>query len=234
MDVLYVLGTGSKFNNEELKFSLRSLERFGKNIGRIILIGEKPDFLDYSKIEHHPFEESGVKEYRIASKILFACEEGIVSGNFLFCNDDFFFTQSFDANNYPFYNKGSLLNGEPKTAYQEHLKITRDFLVSKGKSTKHFDVHTPIIYNSEKFMALRECWETSKKTIGMVVKSIYCNMYGFLGMPYNDIKLKSLQLPSDLNLLKTSNCFSIADEAWNKGVKNHLQHLFPTKSKYEL
>lgn len=234
MDVLYVLGTGSKFNNEELKFSLRSLERHGKNLGRVIIIGEKPDFIDYSKIEHYPFIESGVKEYRIAAKIMFACENNIVTGNFMFCNDDFFFIKSFDTNNYPFYNKGALLVGAPRTPYQQHLMITRDFLESKGKKTKHFDVHTPIIYNCEKFMALRDCWESSKNSIGMTVKSIYCNMYGFLGMPYHDIKLKSLITPNDFVQLRTNNVFSIADEAWNKGVKTYLQQIFPTKSKFEL
>ena len=50
MDVLYILGNGSPFYNDELKYSLRTLERFGSNIDRLILVGEKPSFLNYDKV----------------------------------------------------------------------------------------------------------------------------------------------------------------------------------------
>lgn len=35
IDVLFILGTGSKFGNEELKYSLRSLETYAKDFDRI-------------------------------------------------------------------------------------------------------------------------------------------------------------------------------------------------------
>ena len=234
MDILYILGDGSPFYNEELKYSLRSLERYGKNIGRVILVGEKPSFLDYSKIEHYPFNETGVKEFRIAAKILHACNIGAVDGDFLFCNDDFFFTKEFDCNNFPYYQKGLLYTGQLNNAYADHLRLTRDFLLSKGKPTYHFDVHCPIIYNSDRFQCLIEAWEYSRDSIGMVVKSTYANMYGLNGPFYNDIKLKALETPMDKFLMGINECFSIYDQAWNLGVKKYLESNFTSKSKWEL
>jgi hypothetical protein len=235
MDILYILGKGSPFNNEELRYSLRSLERYGSNIGKVVLVGEKPDFLDYTKIEHHLFTETGVKDYRIASKIMHACAIGVVKGDFLFCNDDFFFTRPFDCNSFPYYYQGYLHHGDSiATAYQDHLRLTRDYLLSQGTSANHFDMHCPIIYNSEKFMALAPAWEYSKTTIGMVVKSTYANMHRIEGTPYRDVKLKELINENDYKRMASNECFSIYDQAWNRGVKSYLERTFTEKSKWEL
>ena len=45
MDILYCLGEGSKWNNNELRYSLRSLEKFGKNVGNIYVVGYDPGIL---------------------------------------------------------------------------------------------------------------------------------------------------------------------------------------------
>jgi hypothetical protein len=234
MDLLYILGKGSPYNNEELKYSLRSLERFGDNIGQLVLIGEKPDYLDYTKVIHHPFEESGEKEYRIASKILHACTIGALKSDFLFCNDDFFFLKPFDCNTFPYYQKGNLYNGQSGTAYSDHLKLTRDYLLSHGKTATHFDVHCPIIYNAAKFIELTDAWQHSKETIGMVVKSTYANMCGVTGKLYDDVKLSQLQTANDFSRMYLNECFSIYDQSWNRGVSKYLMETFTKKSQWEL
>lgn len=240
MKALYVLGNGSLYNDQEIKYSIRSLERHADGITSIVIIGEKPSFLNYDKVEHYQFFETGNKEYRIASKILFACKNKIVEGEFLFMNDDFFFTAPFQAASYPYFQRGPLLIGNPKSAYQQHLQLTRDYLFSKGKHALHFDVHTPIVYNSEKFMALQDCWDYSAKSIGLVVKSTYCNMHNLIGPIYTDVKLKSLNCVEDYQKLKSSNCFSIndapwnQDRAWSNGVEQYLKDSYPNKSTFEL
>ena len=45
MDILYVIGKGSEWNNNELRFSLRSIAKYGKNIDRVFIVGYKPDFV---------------------------------------------------------------------------------------------------------------------------------------------------------------------------------------------
>ncbi|MGK4567836.1 hypothetical protein [Flavobacterium sp. 3HN19-14] len=240
MKALYVLGTGSMYNNQELRYSLRSLERYGSGIDTVVIIGERPAFLNYDVVEHYPFAETGNKDFRIASKILFACENQIVTGDFLFLNDDFFFRDHFNAIDYPYYQKVPLLNGEPKTPYQKQLAVTRDYLLSQGKHALHFDVHTPIVYNAEKFIALRETWLHSATTLGLVVKSSYCNMHSLYGPIYKDVKLKSLATIDDKIKFESSHVFTINDAHWNNdrawhlGVEQYLKSEFPHKSKFEL
>ena len=45
MDMLYILGNGSKHDNQELRWSLRSLEKYGRNVGSIAIVGEPPEWL---------------------------------------------------------------------------------------------------------------------------------------------------------------------------------------------
>ena len=45
IDVVYVLGTGSNWDNNEIRFSLRSLAKNLKGMGRVFVVGERPAFL---------------------------------------------------------------------------------------------------------------------------------------------------------------------------------------------
>jgi hypothetical protein len=234
MEAVYLLGTGSPYQNEELRYSLRSLDTYAWGITRVILVGECPSWINRDSVEHIPFKEDGPKDYRIAAKILHICEEKIVTKPFLFCNDDFFFTKPFEAARYPFFYKGDLINEPPRTSYQHQLKFTKDYLMQKRLPTKHFDVHTPIIYDPVKFKALKEVWEYSKNTIGLVVKSTYANHYYLRGEIYSDIKLKEFVSEKNQQRVRSSNVFSIYDQAWKLGVFDYLNKQFTKKSRYEL
>lgn len=45
MDVLYYIGGGSMHNNNELRYSLRSLQKHCRDLGKVWVVGNKPDFL---------------------------------------------------------------------------------------------------------------------------------------------------------------------------------------------
>jgi hypothetical protein len=235
MDVLYILGSGSPFNNDELRYSLRSLEKNGVNVSRVIVVGENPGFLS-ENVEFYPCKEfSGNKEYRIAKKIEWACKKNIVKGDFFFCNDDFFFIKEFDLLTYPFYYKGCLSATAPNPHYNISLQNTFKYLLKLGKSTKHFDVHTPIIYNSNNFLSLEKHWKISSlQNFGFVVKSIYSNIYGIEGEKYVDVKLSRLKTQADFARISKTNCISVSNAGWVNGVKDFITTKFPDKSKYEL
>lgn len=234
MDLLYILGSGSKYNNDEIRYSLRSVEKNFKNIDRVVVVGENPGFLS-DKVDYYFIKEAeGNKEWCIARKILTACESGIVKGDFLFMNDDFFFTREVDAEKYPYYCKG-VLDEAPDPNYSKSLVNTKEYLKGQGKRIKHFDVHTPIIYNTEKFIGLSETWDYSKSLdFGLVVKSTYCNMLEIDSCePYEDVKLNHLNEEEDFDRIFSTNCFSCTDDAWYLGVYEYLKLMYPNKSIYE-
>jgi len=161
MTFFYIIGSGSLHYNEELRFSLRTVEKFCPEAERIVVVGEPLHFLS-NKVDFHYIEEAkGNKEYRIGMKIYNACKSGYIDGDFVFMNDDFFFTRPYNWNIN--YAKGELPSGG-KEHYPKALNDTREYLLSIGKSINHFDCHTPIIYNAKKFMELLPHLEKSKQT----------------------------------------------------------------------
>jgi hypothetical protein len=227
MQMLYIIGNGSLHYNEELRFSLRSVEHFCPEITEIIVVGEKVNFLS-DKVKFYPIkEEDGNKEYRIGMKVFNACKLGYVKGDFIFMNDDFFFTRSHDFTLN--YCKGRLtpinLNH-----YQKAIHDTKLYLEENNKDINHFDVHTPIIYNSEKFLQLEPHLQKSRlASNGFVVKSLYGNFNDLKPTQYTDCKLSSF----NQNKINQTSVFSCSDGAWHQGVRSYLKQQFPNKSKYE-
>ena len=57
MDILYVVGRGSTWNNNELKYSLRSIAKNGINVDRVFIVGYIPDFINREEVICLPFED---------------------------------------------------------------------------------------------------------------------------------------------------------------------------------
>ena len=55
IDFLYVLGSGSEYNNLELRLSLRSIDKYAHNLGRVFIVGEKPDWI--KNVIHIPVKD---------------------------------------------------------------------------------------------------------------------------------------------------------------------------------
>lgn len=232
IDVVYALGTGSIHNNNELRYSLRSIAKHLKNYRSIYIIGECPAWVN--NVFHVPYKDNDYKEVNILNKIVRACNIEQLSDNFLFMNDDHFFIQDVDAEKYPYYHSGDLqnaiMNRETGQAYRHTLHNTKNVLSKIDKSTTHFDVHTPIIYNKKKFLELAAN-VNFKQTHSMVIKSMYCNYHGIKGEQIEDLKInRKLDFNSFINKLHDRNAFSIGDAGYNPDVFNYL---YPVESKYE-
>lgn len=149
-------------------------------------------------------------------------------------NDDHFFNLPTDITNYPYYAKGELRSKTPNRFYQQSLINTRKHLEKLKKSTFHFDIHTPIIYNSERYLALEPHFEESKKQqCGFVVKSLYANFYGHEPTMIRDIKVNRFNKPKYQEVIEGAHVFSCSDAGWRDGLRHWLYTNYPEKSKYE-
>ena len=61
MDIVYIIGKGSKWNNQELKYSLRSIAKYGINIGKVFIVGYKPNFVS-DEVIYIPCDDIGEKK----------------------------------------------------------------------------------------------------------------------------------------------------------------------------
>lgn len=95
VDAVFVIGTGSKNNNEELRYALRNIERHCPFIRDVYIVGECPAWVDTSKVKHIQWGDrfTHAKDANIIDKLRVACEQPDIADNILFCSDDQFQTK---------------------------------------------------------------------------------------------------------------------------------------------
>ena len=237
IDVLYVLGSGSKWNNQELRYSLRSLCRFAPGIGRVFVVGCDPGFLQNCSIHVVP-DPTKTKEYNLVYQILWVCQNSEIGENFLRVDDDTFLVAPIDAETYPYYSTGSLdskIEHARAPRYRTALTLTRDKLLSLGKPTVSFEPHAPIVLNRVRFKGLLEYWDESRRLkCGYTLRSFYCNYYGIRGTSMADCKMRFPHGPAEVKArLQGRHVFSIFDSAVALGVGEVLAEMFPEKCRFE-
>src|ERR1017187_9385955 len=99
IDIVIPLKSGSDFRNLELKFSLRSIEKYLLNYRNIYVLSSNfPPFLNQDKVFCIKYDDLGNnKEQRIMNKFLFACSIPELSETFIASNDDYFLIKPIDA-----------------------------------------------------------------------------------------------------------------------------------------
>lgn len=211
IDVLYILGRGSKHEDMELRLSLRCLYENAKNIDRLFIVGNCPEWVN--GVHHIPMEDTYVAETNAFLKILRACESDI-SNEFLLMNDDFFMLKPFDAEKYPFYCRGFLKDRIADDPYGQSIKKTCEFLESHNKPNPlDFEVHCPIRINKGIMSLFKDTAESIKREpTGYLCRSLYCNIFNKNGVGCKDTKIREdkWQDPNETGCISTSdNCDQI-------------------------
>jgi len=235
MDLVYVLKNDN--NYEDLRNSLRSLDRYGNGFNRIFIIGGKPDFLDYSKVIHFDYPDNyEVAEYNVFEKLVYISNNADISDNFILFNDDFYLLKPMNLNTIPYYYKRKEIATvyANKNTYNDMSMITREFLLKHNKSIYDFKPHYPIIYNKEKIKELVPLFEESFKIspLGLSVRDLYGNWHNVL----NKVFKKDNKIMPNTNFydfIKDLDLFSGGnnpqeDEQW------FLYNNYDIKSKWEI
>ena len=83
----YPLGSGSKWENNELRYSLRSLEKFIGDTD-VTIAGSAPEWLNISKVQYIPMPEPPKNRlFRVGTKLVAALP--YLPDNFIYMNDDY-------------------------------------------------------------------------------------------------------------------------------------------------
>ena len=105
MDILYIVGEGSKHDNAELRWSLRSLAKHGRNVARVLVAGCPPAWLsgDVESLTVPDVDLPGKKNRSIVNCVLEAVRSFDLKGDFIFACDDVFLAEPVDFDRYPLY-----------------------------------------------------------------------------------------------------------------------------------
>ncbi len=244
IDVVYPIGSGSGWKNNELRFSLRALEKYGVNVGQIFIVGILPDFLASSIINllvKDTYNPSVNADGNIIHKVLYACEDKRLSEDFLFINDDHILLRSTDLKDIPNFHKGDM-NLYPDSYWgdnywRKRLKRTREILDFNDLPANHYDCHTPIMLNKSKFREAMKKFNYQEGG-GFTMKSLYgnsvCATNNQLLRNEKKTVFTGLSGPQLEARLSDSQFLAFNDQGLNESLKIWLYKRFPNSSEWEI
>lgn len=235
-DLVYVVGRGSIWWDTELRYSLRSVEKHLSGVRNVWIVGHLPDFLQNVNYISYQDKER-CKEANIYKKIIRACEQSDISEDFLFMNDDHFLLIDCEVSKFPFYWRTDLRSYSKTFTEGNRYKAAIDnayrALHARGFSLNSFDVHSPILYNKQKFLNVMPQYDWDQK-ITYIIKSMYANSVGIVGEQAVDCKINSQMESEEIKaIIEKRKFFSMGNGAIGKKLKFVLDELYPNPSKYE-
>lgn len=129
MDVVYVLGKGSLANDDEIRYSLRSVEQYCEDLGNVYIVGECPDFL--CNVTHIAYEDKHKRPWKnTLDKVKYVSSLDSLTDDFLLMNDDFFAFAPFRIDELPYYaakGAGGGVNGPVSFAVHRPVRLNKNF-----------------------------------------------------------------------------------------------------------
>ena len=211
MVIAYPLKSQSEYS--ELKYSLRSIERFYRG-NEVVIIGSKlPDWINnvtWIRVEDIPNR----KQLTIKYKILAALE---YTDEIYFMNDDVFLLE---PPTFKYYYHGDLIS-----VGESGARPLLNQLKAMNLPTKNFDGHYPLVYRKD-FAKVMDNFAHD-----VIVKSAYCNYLGIEGelVPDNKIISKKTYVRQ---FMQDRNSISTGMTSWGI-VQPVVAEVFKQKSMYE-
>ncbi len=248
IDILYIVGKGcSEWRNNELRYSLRSIEKYGQNVGKVFIAGFVPYWVDTNVVHAVPVkDETDNKHYNILHAIEEAIRTGELSECFLYSSDDHYYTQPVDFAEYPIYWRGKslpdTLPAKPRW-YDITLKSTHDVLAAMSLPTHFFAWHGNTWFNTriwqqQRMVLLRRLAQTMPEACDPTCLMLnYWQAVEPQTMPKMIVRKDGKVTPADTiaevqrkaaakEVISSTDCAGMPLRTW-------LQSEFPHKSIYE-
>ena len=234
--IIPLLKGGSKLNDLELKYALRSIEKHLKDYNEIyILSNYLPNWIQNVNLIMCPQNSNKTRNIKTCINNYF---EFTQDENVFFTNDDIFLLKDVSCINYPYYysNKAEqeIADRNNNDIYKKLVIETNKVLNEKGiEEFNYFDIHCPIRYNRLAFNEYVNKSDWSFK-YGLIIKSLYANQLRIKPIEIEDVYIKELKRFEEItSYLLDKSHFTIHDRAINPSLIGFLNTIYPNKSKYE-
>ncbi len=232
-DVVYFLKQSP--TNEELRYSLRSLEK-NWQYRDVWFYGGCPDGL---KPDHHVAlrQTEASKWQRVRGMVYQACKNDNITEDFWLFNDDFFVLKPKSENMPPQYNKTleerikriEDRNGCPDE-YTMRLRHLVKTLKTASKGTLDYAVHKPILINRKQMLEVLEKFPDEP-----MIRALYGNYWKIGGVSKHDMKIKTLDYNKMSIVMRDWDFLSTSDVSFSNGkVGRYIRDKFKNKSRFEL
>ena len=222
-DIVYFVKESDE--NEELRYSLRSLKNFPHK--KVWFYGGCPKGLK-PDVHIHVDQNEQNKWQNVNKMLRLACSNPDITKSFWLFNDDFFVMQK--INKPTNYYNGDLYKRIVKledkyngiTPYSQLLRDCCKELESIGATTKNYTLHVPMLFNRDKAI------ELFKMTDFPGFRSLYANYFKIGGKQMRDVKITSKD-----KTYKEGIYLSSDDESFKGELGKQIREIFKDKCKYE-
>ena len=221
--------------NEELRYSLRSIEKNFK-YRSVWFYGGCPANL---KPDHHvavPQNEPSKWE-RVRSMMSKACENDNITEDFWLFNDDFFVLRPVPEDIPPYYN-GSIYrqivrvenrHGMVVNDYTKRLRHLAETLERAHKDCKNYGVHKPMLINRKKMAEVLRLFPDEPMN-----RALYGNYWDIGGVRRKDMKIRVLSYPNMDEVRTQWDFVSTSDDSFREGeVGRFIRNKFKERSRFE-
>lgn len=229
IDIVYFVKDEDE--NEELKYSLRSLKNFlPSEEKRVIFYGGCPKDLK-PDMHFKVWQHSGTKYGNVHSMYEELSQNLHINNEFYMFNDDFFVMKK--INEWKPQHNGTLSEYIKRiekncgaSSYTLRLLMALSKMQGDGKEVLNYELHIPMKYNKKN---LRELLKVNRGLNG--VRSQYGNIfYSTISTNRKDVKIFS----NTEDFTKSSDYLSTSDESWKDfPVGEYIRNKFKIPSKYE-
>ena len=224
-DFVYFLKDTPK--NEELKYSLRSIEaNAGDLINRVVFVGGRPEgFQGYYHVKSEQIFEN--KHKNVIMGIYAACKTKSITSNFVLMNDDFYIMKPIqDIQKYYDGTMQSRIESLPDDLYKNNMQDYYKVLCKEVGLPLNYAVHTPMLIHKKFAEFLIKTCEPEHN-----FRNLYGNLTRSLG---GDRSFKDNKLRKGDKTWNKDAIFASSDDDTFKRMLPTLKAKFKNKSKWEM
>ena len=237
---------------EELKYSLRSFEKYFSQLGEVWIFGDLPAYLDPSKLQHIPKQPTvnpGIFTHAGARRLLVRNYPQI-GEDFLIASDDQYLLRPVGFEDFGPYCVQDLRSVErwSKSEWQLKLWRTYDLLIHMGYTTYNFESHTPMRVNRQTYEQVAKLFLNIEKVAthdyhSYCPATAYWNITGNTGRSYRfakDYRIGFTAANRDIwprrikKLLEGKTFLFHDDHGLTRALRTVIKTQFPDKSNFEL
>jgi len=221
----------NQHNGTELKFALRSIEKYLTGYRGVWIIGDLPKGINTDKVFYiQASHDPNRKEWDICSKILKACELPVISENFIMWHDDHLLLKPLDVSEIKAWHNGPLENELKRTRSAYKQAVENTLKIFQWAEPLNFDIHVPCIFNKHDFQRINTPAEWKNE---LCLKSLYFNC-GSEAEYMDDLKINQTGLSKEkiYSAIKDRLFFSTGPLAMEYHMTEVLKELYPEPSKY--
>ena len=235
IDLVIPLSNGSHWQDNEIRYCLRSFDKHFFNLRNVYIVGYKPEFL--KNVIHISVDDSFLqnKDANLINKILIACKREELSEVFIRCSDDQLLLQAVTLEDFQPKYLYNLTECDfiKLNRWKKRMKATFEYLEQNNYTTFNYDSHVPISVIKKEFVKIMKSIKIEDGIgKGYCINTLYCNV---LDIERNVIKHKvTLEGNKEIDILEDDLFMGYNDIGLTDELKLLLQQRFFEKSRFEL